>query len=261
MRLGRRGRRGAPPSPATATPDERTVRIARKRFARRQWARRWRVWRRLLAALLVIGAVAGAVWLVWFSSVLAVTGVRVEGADVLDPAQVRRVAQVPVGEPLARAPLDAIEARVETLAPVARVEASRSWPDHVRIDVTEREAVAVVLRDGSYRGLDAEGVLFRDYPRRPAGLPVIEISARTRADALAEAAQVVDALPSRLAREVAHLEVRTVDSISLQLRDGRTVFWGSAAASDTKADVLAVLLEQKARVYDVSVPGQPTLRR
>jgi cell division protein FtsQ len=34
--------------------------------------------------------------------------------------------------------------------------------------------------------------------------------------------------------------------------------WGSADESDLKAQVLAVLLRQPARTYDVSVPGQPT---
>jgi cell division protein FtsQ len=52
--------------------------------------------------------------------------------------------------------------------------------------------------------------------------------------------------------------VQTVDQISLVLRDGRTVVWGSADESGLKAKVLAVLLRQRAQTYDVSVPGQPT---
>lgn len=55
------------------TEDEQTVRIARKRFARRQWARRWLAWRGLTALFAVLALVGGAVWLVFFSSVLAVT--------------------------------------------------------------------------------------------------------------------------------------------------------------------------------------------
>jgi cell division protein FtsQ len=251
-------RSSTPPEPET---DERTVQIARKRFARRQWARRWLALRGVLVGLLALALVAGAVWLVFFSSALGVRGVEVEGVDVLDRAEVRRVAEVPIGRPLARVSLEAIEARVESLAPVKSVDVSRSWPDHVRIAVVEREAVAVVERDGRIRGVDEEGVMFRTYASAPAGLPVVQISARTRAEALEEAALVVDALPDDLAGRVDHVAVETVDSISLQLRNGRTVFWGSAADSPDKARVLAVLLRQKASVYDVSVPGQPTIRR
>lgn len=240
--------------------DERTVRIARKRFARRQWARRWLAWRGLVVALLCVAALAGAAWLVFFSSVLVVKGVEIEGLDVLDRGEVRRVAAVPMGEPLATVSVDAIKARVESLAPVKAVDVSRSWPDKVRIAVLEREAVAVVERDGVVRGVDDEGVLFRTYPSVPEGLPVLRISAGTRSEALAEAALVVDALPDDLAAKVDHVAVETVDSISLRLRNGRTVFWGSAAESASKAKVLAVLLRHKASVYDVSVPGQPTIK-
>lgn len=248
-------------SPQHGAADEHTVRLARRRFARRQWARRWLAWRGLLVLLGVLAAVAGVVWLVFYSSVLAVKGVRVEGLDVLEPAQVRRVAAVPIGEPLAAVGLEAVEARVESLAAVESVDVARSWPDRVVISVVEREAVAVVERDGRIRGVDADGVLFRGYASRPAGLPVVRISAGTRTEALAEAARVIDALPGDLAADVAHLSVRTVDSISLELRNGRTVFWGSAEDSASKAEVLAVLLRQKASVYDVSVPGQPTIKR
>jgi cell division protein FtsQ len=247
--------------PPETSPEERTVRIARKRFARRQWARRWLAWRGLVVALVVLALLAGAGWVVFFSHVLTVEGVDVEGVDVLRPQEVRQVAAVPTGQPLARVSLDAIEARVESLAPVKAVDVSRSWPNRVRIAVLEREAVAVVERDGVVRGLDEEGVLFREFPSVPEALPVVRISAATRTEALAEAAQVVDALPASLASRVDHLEVSTVDSISLRLGDGRTIFWGSAADSARKAAVLKLLLEQEASVYDVSVPGQPTIRR
>jgi cell division protein FtsQ len=127
--------------------------------------------------------------------------------------------------------------------------------------VTEREAVAVVERGGSWRGLDADGVLFRRYPSRPTSLPVLRMGARTGADALAEAARVAGALPAPIAARVAHVQVDTVDTIALRLRDGRTVRWGSAAESAAKAEVLTVLLRQKAPLYDVTVPGKPIIGR
>jgi cell division protein FtsQ len=251
-------------SRSTRTPetaDERTVRIARNRFARRQWARRWLAWRGLLVLLAVLAASATAGWVVFFSSLLAVRDVEVDGVEVLEPAEVRRAAAVPLGEPLARVPMDAIEARVQSLAPVKGVDVLRSWPDRVRIAVVEREAVAVVDRAGEFGGVDEDGVLFRSYGTRPTGLPVVRMAAGTRSEALAEAAAVVAALPGDLASRVDHLAVESVDSISLRLRNGKAIFWGSAADSATKAKVLAVLLPQKASVYDVSVPSQPTITR
>lgn len=241
--------------------DEATIALARKRFARRQWARRWLAWRTGLGAVLVLALVVGVAWLVFFSSVLAVRGVQVAGADVLSPGEVRQAAAVPTGEPLATVDLEVVAARVEKLDPVLRVDVSRAWPDRVRVAVTERTAVAVVERNGRLHGFDADGVLFREYGARPPGLPLVQMGQDARSEALAEAAAVVDALPAGLSAKVEYLRVQTIDTISLQLRDGRTVLWGSAEDSRAKGRVLDVLLEQKAQWYDVSVPGRPVVRR
>lgn len=237
------------------------VLVARRRFARRQWARRWLAWRVLLGALVVVGVVAGGIWLVMFSSVLSVHGVRVEGAGVLDPREVRAVAAVPTGSPLATVDLEAIRERVERLTPVEDVDVSRAWPDRVRIDITEREAVAVVIRDGVVHGVDPEGVVFRRYPSRPPSLPLVRTTTRTDTNALAEATRVVGALPADLRARVRYVSVATVDTISLRLRNGKVVRWGSAEDSDSKAEVLAVLLDQRASLYDVTVPGRPVIRK
>jgi len=245
---------------AAAPVEEKAIRRARKRFARRQWARRWLAWRRVLVAVLVTGAVAGSGWLVLFSSALAISDVSVTGNEVLEPAEVRRAASVPIGEPVSTVNLAAITGRVEALAPVLSADVSRAWPDGVRIVIHEREALAVLERDGIIRGVDEQGVLFRSYPSTPKDMPVFEMGTETDADALAEAAAVVDVLPAGLAAKVVSVRVETIDAISLALDDGRTVFWGSADDSANKAKVVAVLLEQKASTYDVSVPGQPTIR-
>jgi cell division protein FtsQ len=241
--------------------NEETVRIARKRFARRQRARRWLAWRRVAVAALAVAVVVGGAWLVFFSSVLAVNGVRVTGTESLDPRVVRRAAHVPLGGPLATVDLDAVSRRVRAMPAVKSVDVSRSWPDRVRIDVVERQAVAVVQRNGVLRGLDEDGVLFRRYPSRPGSLPLVHTGSRTRTDALAEAARVGASLPPSLAARVDYLEVQTVDEISLKLRNGKTVLWGSASDSADKADVLEALLQHKASYYDVSVPGDPLIRR
>jgi cell division protein FtsQ len=67
-------------------------------------------------------------------------------------------------------------------------------------------------------------------------------------------------LPRPLARRVSHVRAATIDSIELRLRDGRSVVWGSAEGSELKAEVLESLLHRRASVYDVSVPGAPTLQ-
>jgi cell division protein FtsQ len=240
--------------------DAATVR-SRRAFARRQWARRWLTWKYVLLAVVLVGLLSGTVWLFWFSSYLAVRTVDVSGAERLDAAVVRRAAAVPEGEQLARLDLATVQARVQALADIRGAEVTRTWPDTVSITIEERTPVAVVEIGGRLRALDVEGVVFREFRSKPSGLPLVQTPVDTDRDALVEAAAVVSALPEDLTDRVDHVEVVTVDQISLEMRDGRTVVWGSAEESDAKAEVLAALLEQPGSTYDVSVPGQPTVRR
>ncbi|KQY64812.1 cell division protein FtsQ [Nocardioides sp. Root151] len=234
--------------------------LSRRRFARRQWARRWlRLRLVVISAVLALALVVG-VWLVYFSSVLAVKGVDVEGNKLLTEEQVLAAADVRSGEPLARADMGAIKDRLEDLPAVASADVSREWPDRILVRVTERVAVAVVERGGTYRGIDATGFAFRSYPKMPGNLPRLKVDDDTVDEAVAEGANVLASLPTTIARKVDYVELHTVDQISLKLRDGRTIVWGSAEQSEDKAKVIAILLRQKADVYDVSVPGQPTTR-
>jgi cell division protein FtsQ len=247
-------------APESVAPDPAVLR-SRRRFTRRQWARRWLTWKPVLAVVLLVVLLVGGIWLVFFSSYLAVSGVQVAGAEQLEPADIERAAAVPDGEPLARVDLDRVRTRVESLAAVKSADVTRQWPDEVLITVVERQAVAVVQIGGQLRGMDADGVVFRGYAKAPAGLPRVQTSASTGTEALREGALVVGSLPRALASRVDHVDVKTVDEISLELRDGREVEWGSAEQSAQKADVLTDLLSAvDAQHYDVSVPGQPTTR-
>ncbi len=240
--------------------DEQTALTTRRKFLRRRRARRWLVWRRLLGGVLAVALTAGAVWLVLFSSVLASAGTEVTGTDSLAQDRVVETAEVPLGVPLARLDLDAIEARVEALAAVRSAEVSRGWPDQVVIAVTERTPVAAVQWEGRWRGLDESGLLFRDFDRKPPELPVVQMRASTPVDALAEGAAVVSSLPEELLGRVEAFDVRSIDDITFRLKGGARVVWGSAEYSEAKAEVLGILLEQQARTYDVSAPGRPTTR-
>lgn len=250
--------RPRPMSPAVAAP--RGVQRSRRRFVQRMRARRWHLLKRVLLVLLVLALLTGGAWLVFFSSVMAVRGTDVTGVEVLSHDEVEQAAQVPTGVPVATVDLDAIQARVEQLAPVRSADVSRAWPDTIAIEVTEREAVVAVDREGVWRGVDDQGVVFRDYAEQPEGMPTVTMRAATSVEALSEAAQVVGALPDDILTRVERLEVGSIDRIVLQLRNGDRVSWGSADQADDKARVLQVLLEQEGSTYDVTAPGRPTVR-
>lgn len=243
------------PLRGSGRPDPETR--SRRRFARRQWLRRWLVWRYVIASVLLVAVTIGGIWLVFVSSVLTVEHVEVQGESQLTREQVLAAADVPTGAHLAQLDLAAIRTRVAGLAAVKRVDVSRDWPDGVLIRITERQEVAVVEIAGRFQAMDSDGVLFRSYARPPAGMPRVVARATIGSDALAEAARVIASLPSSLAARVDHVGVRGLDRVTLTMRGGATVIWGSDAQSALKSEVLVQLLARPARTYDVSVPGQP----
>jgi len=247
------------PPPSTG-PDEETVRIARKDFRKRRNAGRWRLVRRLVLALLLVGLVAGAVWVVFFSSYVTAREVDVVGTRTIPDAEIEQAANVPSGTPLARVDLNAIVKRVQPIDAVRYVKVGRSWPHTVRITITERTPIAVIDQGSGLQSLDSEGVPFGGYKARPKHLPLVRTDPGTPAEALKEGAKVVDALPPRIAGRVDAVDVASVDEIKLVLRSGRNVVWGSAEDSAQKAEVLAVLLKQPGNQIDVTVPGRPTTR-
>jgi cell division protein FtsQ len=231
---------------------------SRRRFARRQRARRVVALRPVLIVAGVLAVALAAGWALLYSPWLALQDVDVEGAHLLTTEQIKRAAALPTGEALVRLDLSAAGERIEQIPAVGAVTVSRSWPDAVVITVAERKPVGVVEQGGAVRGVDATGTEFRlkgahhDLPR---------LVVDPGAGALDEAAEAMGSLPTNIARRVSEVRAHTIDSITLVLRNGDEVVWGSAADSARKAKVLTVLLHHPASRYNVSVADQPTITR
>ena len=110
-------------------------------------------------------------------------------------------------------------------------------------------------------GVDSLEFMFRLAPAEESGLPRLAVGPDPAPDVLAEAGRVVAALPAELAGRVEAISAASRDSITLHLRGGDEVRWGSAERSAEKARVLTLLLRRPATVYDVTVPGLPSIRR
>lgn len=237
-----------------------------QRFAERARHDRRRKIKRIALAVLIVTAVGALVWLIWFSSVLAVRSVQVEGLTTLKEAQVLRTADVPEGEPLARVDLAQIEARVSSLERVADVSVSRSWPRTISIDLVERKALVWSRVGQRIRGIDREGIDFRSYGKAPDSLVEAKISVAKpgqRLETTQSVAAVMDLISTKepsLRKQVRSISAASKDSIEVGLTDDRTIVWGSVARGERKLEVLRSLLGIDAARYDVSAPDQPTTR-
>lgn len=248
---------------ATRPSRSRITDATRQLQVRRKLQRRRRV-RRVVVAVLLLALVGTGIWAVGFSSLLTADSVRVRGTEVLTPEQVEEAAGVPIGTPMARIDLPAVEARVQDLAPIRDVEVQRSWPHTITVAVSERQPVYALSQAQSgvefpYQLVDDEGIAYMGVEKVPKGLLVAEVTGTDPA-VLGDLAVVADALPDALAERVETITAASRDSIQLKLSKGVTVIWGSSDDSELKAEVLTALMEQKAKVYDVSAPGTPATR-
>lgn len=241
--------------------------MSEERFAERRRSTVIRRVKRILLGLLLASAVGALVWMVWFSNVLSVNRIQIEGATTLKSDVVRSAAAIRLGQPLARVDTVAIESRVAALERIDRVEVSRRWPRTIRIELVERRPVAWVTIGGVISTLDRDGVDFRTLRKEPQDLVEVRIDtydARQRQQALQSSTAVLELLRTddpALLKKVQHVRAGSQDSVELVLSKNRTVTWGSAVKGKQKLRVLDALLGIKARNYDVSAPEQPTTRR
>ncbi|MDH4160814.1 MAG: FtsQ-type POTRA domain-containing protein [Actinomycetota bacterium] len=216
-------------------------------------------WRTRGVAAVALTALAVSAWLLFWSPVLSVRDVEVTGTQTISDQQVVDAAAVDAGTPLARLDVGAVADRVRSLSAVADVTVVRAWPNALHIDVTERTALAVVRTADGYGLLGDDGTVFRAVSRPQPGLPFVDQTvADATTDPAAQAALAVALeLPAALSAKVAAISADHEDAIVVRLRSGATVDWGTAEQTARKAQVLLLLLPQRADHYVVSAPETP----
>lgn len=217
--------------------------------------------RRAFLVLLTAGVVGTAAWLVFFSPVLGVRSVEVVGNLTVDSVSIQRQAGVPELQPLATVDLADVETRVLALRKIATATVVRAWPVTLRIEVVEREPVAVVPVGDKSALVDKDGVVIEIKDVGPPRLPVLRLDRPGPNDPATKAAlRVVGDLPEDLARKVDEVRAASAEGITLKLTDGRTVVWGGPDRGADKVRILVGLLKHKAQTYDVSSPDVVTLK-
>jgi cell division protein FtsQ len=211
-----------------------------------------------------VALVGGVGWSLLGNRVFVVRSVTVTGTHLLAPEQVIAAADVRLGTPLLSVNPGAVTRRVEAINDVASATVTEGWPDHLTITVTERvPAVAVKMAAGGYDLVDQAGVIVTYAKAKPAGLPLFVTALpggalRGNPDVTA-AAGVLAELQPWLARQVAEVRAAAVpagpEQVTLSLRDGKTVQWGSEGDAAQKIRELSILLPGKVRDVDVSAPG------
>jgi cell division protein FtsQ len=210
-------------------------------------------------ALGVAALIAAAVWALYGSRLLVVRSIQVTGTHLVPKSEVLAAAGIPEGLPLMRVNTGAAASRVDRITQVQSAQVTRNWPDGVVITVRERTPALAVPVAGGFDLVDPSGVVVRQVTKQPGRLPrFVPAGPLTGNPGVRAAASVLRELPRTLAGRVTSVTVPTPDAVTLHLRGGVTVDWGSPGLAAQKARVLAILMRTHARSYDVSAPGSAT---
>jgi cell division protein FtsQ len=253
----------APPrAPRRAVVDAGSAaRFAERAELQRRLTRR-RVYRISAVTLILIGLG----WLGFFSPAFKVDPARVviTGADaIVDRAAVDKVVVAhAAGIPLPRLNTPALRDRLLEVPGVREARVTRVWPRGLAVLLVTRRPVVAVPTDGAFILLDIDGVQV-GRSKDAGGLPAASVPANNPRT-LKSVLEVLGGLPPELVGEIATVGADSEDTVTMTLRGGVTVVWGSAEDTPLKIRVLGVLRgadqTKGARVFDVSAPTLPITR-
>lgn len=216
-----------------------------------------------MARRLGVLAIAGAiVWTVWWSPLFALRADEVSvssDGDLVDLGAARQAVEPFSGTPLTRLDLGDVEEALRGVTGVFETQVVRAWPHGLSVEIVERVPVAVVADSSrGYLLVDIEGAELAVLPQPPDDLPVVTVPIGEDNSRILEAAlTAAAALPPDLAIRVEAIRAETEDSVTLFVKNGPRIEWGSAGESALKAEVVGVLLssgDPLPAVIDVSAP-------
>ena len=230
----------------------KALRAEIRRFTQRSRRRRI-VWLSAIGAvvLLIGGSVVAA-----YSPLFAVQKITVVGATSLDASAIEAALDAQMGTPLALVDTSEVKAALLKFPLIETYSLEARPPHDLTVRIVERTPVGVIRSDAGYTLVDAAGVALSTTAEPPAGQPVIEVTGGVDSAAFRGAGLVVRSLPAEVRTVLTGVRATTPDDVTLTLRSGMTVVWGSAEQSALKAIVLsaAMVKNPNAASIDVTSP-------
>ena len=203
-----------------------------------------------------------------FSPLMALRTIEIKGTSRVDDTQLRQALSDQMGTPLARLDFGAIKKDIAGFPLIESYVTEEEPPHTLVVTVTERTPVVAVKSGDSFQLVDPAGIVVQSAPTQPDTMPVADIGrARLGSSVFRTMTEVVLALPSAVRSQVAGIAASTADDVTLTMKDGSRVVWGSPDDSDAKAALLDALVKDHATrdpgtavEYDVSAPDNGIIR-
>ncbi len=208
--------------------------------------------KRLVIASFSLMILIGIVLVVLASPIVAVRTVHVEGAKYADAALVRSVAESLKGKSVLTVDTKTAQQRLAGDPWIESVRISTSLPSRVLIQIRERTPAAWFLGvDNRARVIDQNGLVLSVVEGRPTQYMWIEgtgpnlTPGASSAAAYRAASQLAMSLPAELAPMVKHLGVAGSEQITMTLKTGTMINFGSPVDMRNKLVNVVVLLRRQ----------------
>lgn len=232
--------------------------------------RRRRSWISLGVAFFVL---LGAVATIYFSPLLPLRSIELEGNELLTEGRANELLSDLYGLPVAQVGTGAVRERLEEENVVADVSTRIELPGTLHVELVEHPPVAEVHRDSDMLLYSELGEVLRTFSgpeQLDAGdyaTPEISSEAALEDEAVFGAiVSVLGQLPAEARAQLDSATAESIDSVQLELADGRTIVWGSDDRGEEKAAVLEAILSseeadlQEVSTIDISTPSTPVTR-
>ena len=180
------------------------------------------------------------------------------GVDKQLAAKILKVAAISKGEQITELDQDAAAGRVLSLPDIRSVKFDRKWNNNFVISVELRDPIGWYKYKDQLNYIDSDGSTYISNAEQPDSELIVFSALSNRAREYSVTA-FFD-LPPKVANKVVQANARSSSNIRFILKDGVEVVWGDIERPERKAEVLEVLMQRTAKLYDVSAPDLPIIR-
>ncbi len=219
-------------------------------------------------------AVAGLIWLLFFSSVFRLQSssiVIAGGNEWVSSQQIMSIADKQADKSLFLVSTSAVTAELNDIPGVTSATAKKNFPQGMTVSITaQRPAAMLKSGDSSLTAVDAKGRVLNSVKGASVkGIPVIQVgdvNSGLRSRAVLSTLRILSDLPETMRQRISKVSAQTQDSITTELDSGRyTIVWGDDSNFTLKQAVVDKIINDPSKIgdkhqVDVSAPLRPIIK-
>lgn len=204
------------------------------------------------------------------SSFFNIREILVTGNKSLTVKEITDASGIPIGENIFKVDLREATSRLKLLPVIKEVRLERHFPGRVRIEVTEREPVALVSRGGDFYGLDDTGVCIGRF-NAAFPLPVVTGAGSApkpggvlKTEGFSTAVLVLKYLDKNLVSQLAEIHVTPSKTVEAYTTEGVKIYFGRPEMLAEKNMMLCGILKtlggRKVVYIDLTAAKRPVVK-